>query len=419
MLVPRLLLALVVSLTSGYGLLVPAAAESAVPRVQNGGEPRDGTEVFALQEQWRVGGEEDEVFFGLVTRIQEDESGNLYVLDAQLSQVQVYAPDGTHQGTLFREGEGPGEVRGPRDLALLVDGRVAVVQEMPGKVICVDRQNRPAGTWRVCGEGSVFGGACQALSIFAGKHLFLAAGFAQSPGEAPGHLRQTNFLLGFSPDGAPGAPFCTTVNDIDLGAFTFEEDRHLASYWWNTAIGPDDRVYVAPHIDRYEIHVFGADGVLERIIEREYEPWKRTAAEREHFTEMVQAIYYGAPLEVGVDPLDHEPAINYLQRGLRVHADGTLWVLTTRGLRAQEPGVFATFDVFSPAGNFVRRVAIRGPWDGRRDGLFLLGEDRAAVITGFVDAMVLQFTGGNLAIDLGGEAGGMEVIHCRLDRVGD
>jgi len=36
------------------------------------------------------------------------------------------------------------------------------------------------------------------------------------------------------------------------------------------------------------------------------------------------------------------------------------------------------------------------------------------VVTGFADAMLTQFTGGNMTLDLAGDAGSVEVIVCRV-----
>ena len=124
-----------------------------VLHVRNGAEPRDGIEHLRLEELWRVGDASDDILFGLITRVVADTNGDLYVLDGQLSHVHVYDRDGAHLRTLFREGEGPGEVRGPRDLVLLDDGRVGVVQEQPGKMIFVDRMNNPAGELTFGGPG--------------------------------------------------------------------------------------------------------------------------------------------------------------------------------------------------------------------------------------------------------------------------
>ena len=153
---------------------VPAQQTRDVPRIRNGAQPLHGIETLRLEEQWRAGGEEDGTIFGMITRIRCDEAGRLYVLDAQMSQVHVYSPAGEHLRTLFREGEGPGEVRGPRDLALMGNGLVGVAQEMPGKLILVDRENVPAGTILVGGKGMERGGACQLFSLFSRGEVLLA-----------------------------------------------------------------------------------------------------------------------------------------------------------------------------------------------------------------------------------------------------
>jgi hypothetical protein len=388
-----------------------------VVHVRNGAVPRDGVEHLRLEPAWRAGHAQDDIMFGLITRVALDEAGNLYVLDAQLSRAHVYDRDGTHMRTLFREGDGPGEVRGPRDLVLLADGRVGAVQEVPGKLIFVDRQGRPAGELRIGGPGVAHGGFCQTFSAFAGQDLLLMAGFVQSPGSEPAHMTQTSFLSRFDPEGREIASFCKDTNDLNLADFTFEENRHLAAYWWNAAVGPDGKVYVVPSLDRYAIHVFAGDGTLERVIERDCAPWRRTAAEKQHFVEIVRAIYGDAPIEIAVAPSDHEPVIVTTQRGLRVHEDGTIWVLTTHGIRDQKPGVLSTFDVFSADGEFVRQVAVHFDADARHDGVFLFGDDRAFVVKGFVDAMMVQFTGGRMAVDIAdADEGTMEVICCRVQR---
>jgi hypothetical protein len=412
---PEVILARVAVLLAclGCGTSLTAAAEG-VPLVANADVPRDGSIDLHLEEAWRAGGPDDDLIFGMITQVRQDDEGRLYVMDAQLSQVHVYAPDGTHLRTLFREGDGPGEIRGPRDIVLLDDGRVGAVQEMPGKLIFVDRQGDPAGELEIDGGGH--GGFCQTFSAFTDGELLLVSGFLQSPGSDPGHMTQTSFLSRCNAQGERTVDFAVTVNDIVLADFVFDEARHLAPYWWAAGVAPGGRVYVAPDLDRYEIRVHAADGTLERVITREYEAWPRTRAEKEAFVAMVRAIYHGAPIEVQVAPRDDEPVILSMQRGLRVQPDGTLWVLTTRGVREPAPGAMATFDVFDPDGTFTHQVNVHGPWDGRSDGIFLLGDDRAVVVTGFADAMVTQFTGGHMTVDVAGDAGSMEVIGCRVRR---
>ena len=98
--------------------------------VKNGAEPAHGVQQLHMEEMWRVGGADDEEnFFGLITLAEMGPDGLVYVMDAQLCQVFVYDDEGTLVKTLFRQGDGPGEIRQPRDMVIMPDGSVGLVQE--------------------------------------------------------------------------------------------------------------------------------------------------------------------------------------------------------------------------------------------------------------------------------------------------
>ncbi len=82
-----------------------------------------------LTEEYRVGGasaSEEWAFFGPALRASFDEAGNLLVLDAMNSRVVVIGPDGRLVRVVGREGDGPGEFRHVKALAVWRDGRFAV-----------------------------------------------------------------------------------------------------------------------------------------------------------------------------------------------------------------------------------------------------------------------------------------------------
>jgi hypothetical protein len=62
-------------------------------------------------------------------------------------------------------------------------------------------------------------------------------------------------------------------------------------------------------------------------------------------------------------------------------ADGSLWVLNSRGARRRPRGTVAQLDVFDGNGRFVHQVALLGPGDAARDALYLF-EDRAVIVVG-------------------------------------
>ncbi len=49
-----------------------------------------------LEELWRRGEEDDDVFFGMPIQILEDTDGNVFVLDSQVSEIIVFSPDGEY-----------------------------------------------------------------------------------------------------------------------------------------------------------------------------------------------------------------------------------------------------------------------------------------------------------------------------------
>ena len=78
-----------------------------VIHVRNSAKPEQGVETIQLKELWRAGGDDDEVFFGTIAQVLSDPDGNTYLMDSQLSEIQVYSPDGEFLRTLGHEGDGP------------------------------------------------------------------------------------------------------------------------------------------------------------------------------------------------------------------------------------------------------------------------------------------------------------------------
>ena len=94
-------------------MAVPAMAgkevqTDGVKHIMNSAAPEKGNRVVKLQEEWRVGGEDGEDFFGMISQVRIGEDGLIYLLDTRLSEVPVYSTDGERVNTLSREGDGPG-----------------------------------------------------------------------------------------------------------------------------------------------------------------------------------------------------------------------------------------------------------------------------------------------------------------------
>jgi hypothetical protein len=92
-----------------------------------------------------------------VTAVAVDARGRIYVADRIGSTVKVYAPDGRFLRTLGREGDGPGEYRGPVDIRFR--GDTAYVRDVNRITLLVPRgreviPDSVADTWRIPGFGN-------------------------------------------------------------------------------------------------------------------------------------------------------------------------------------------------------------------------------------------------------------------------
>jgi len=382
--------------------------------VRNGPTPAHGIRTLQLEEMWRAGGPDDEEnFFGLLTWAEEGPDGLLYVLDVQLCQANVYDREGNLVRTLFGEGDGPGEVRRPRDLVILPDGSVGAVQEFPGKLVRVDGDNNPLPgiTPRL---GDAADGGFVALSGAESRGgSFMIAGVQISPGPRDGTQERHMYLALVDEEGAIGPILVERKVDWDFSHFVYDEALNLPSFFWASAVGPDGRIYTAPDRDSYLIQVFAPDGSLERTIEREFTSRKRTAEDKAWITNLMDGAFSQLPFTYELKICDTDSDIHWLNRSLQVDEEGFLWVLSSRGARDQEPGVLATYDVFAPDGSFDRQVRVACEGDATEDGAFLIGKDRVLVIKGFVDATSTMF-GGTPAGEEGGDADPMEIVCYRI-----
>ncbi len=379
-----------------------------VTHVKNAATPTNGVVEMGGQELWRAGGADDEeVFFGVVTQVESDDTGNIYLLDTQLSQVMVFDADGMMTHTLSREGEGPGEVRMPADMCFMPDGTLGLMQTFPGKIVKVTLDDQPAGEMAP-GGGPASGGFLLMRDInLAGDHVVGCGEMIRPNADQTGQNR-TAFLTAFDGEGAEVVDFLEKTREwvFANGDFTWDETAEYFVHYRKWDTGPDGRVYAAPARDSYEVHVWNADGTLDRIIELEHEAWKRDAEENERLAEGMENLkrqFGGIPVQTKVS--EYAECI----ASLFISPDNELWVQSTQGARDQDEGVLSTYDVFDAEGHYDRQVRVTLPGDGMEDALMFTRDGRVIVVTGFMSA-VQALQGGGQASDDEEEAEPMEVI---------
>jgi hypothetical protein len=111
--------------------------------------------VATLEPEVRIGvfEGEDHFMFGQVRSIAVGPDGSIYAVDAQVPALRKYAADGTYLATFGREGEGPGEYRGPDGgLAVLPDGRVVLRDPRNARLQVYSATGEPLATWPIRGN---------------------------------------------------------------------------------------------------------------------------------------------------------------------------------------------------------------------------------------------------------------------------
>jgi len=383
-----------------------------VLHVRNGASPDHGLRTLRLEELWRAGGAaDDETIFGLITRVRADEQGLVYLLDSQLQQVSVYDPSGELIHTLFGEGEGPGEIQRAGDLVCWPSGAWSALRRFPGGLVTVS----PDGTPRSNDFGTaVAGGSFESIQAGGGN---LVLGGVERPSDVREFTStQIFYLASFSAGGEELVRYHQTEWSADYSNdFVFRESKALNDFLYCFAVGEDGRVYVPVSRNEYQISVFQRDGSLERVIEREFQPRQRTAAETQRMQAMAERRFRTFPWDLTYDLEAVEATFAWYHRAFQLTADGELWVRHSRSASVAPAGSWLTLDVFDTTGHFREQVAVPGQCNALFDSAFRVGSNLLVVVRGYVDAVRTMVGGGQGALaDLGDEPEPIEVICYRI-----
>jgi len=135
--------------------------EDGVLTVYNPALPFEKAAVIRPEAQWRLGDDDGDIFFGLVTDAQRMPDGTTYLLDSVLSTVYEVSASGEVQRILGREGDGPGEFRNARSLILMPEAEIGIVEMMPSRLVVLDKDGLPRPSIEL-GDG---GSACMVPRI--------------------------------------------------------------------------------------------------------------------------------------------------------------------------------------------------------------------------------------------------------------
>lgn len=342
-----------------------------VDHVMNPADAMEASLTVPLNERWRRGeSDTEEVIFALLDDIAVADDGTIYVLDSQLNEVQVFAPNGEYIRSIGREGEGPGEFTFPRSVMVMPDGLIGVVQSMPGKIVQLTPEGDAAGNYPMPETDGMFG--IQDAQV-AGGHVFL-------------HMRSTVFdnssqsaqdsesIVRLAPDGKVDATMAHSERETDFTNLVFDEKKLQPISDWAGA--SDGTVYIAGSFDEYTIDVWNPQGRQVRTIEREFEPRVRTKEEREHRGPLIRISTGEGDLKTKVVRSETDRAV----LEIFPRDDGSVWVLNPRGAYDTAKGELCVLDEFDAQGRFVRQLHLMGTGDLDKDAIEIRG-NRVFVMT--------------------------------------
>jgi hypothetical protein len=338
-----------------------------------------------LEPLWERGGEDDDdVLFGRLSQIVQDAEGNIYVLDSQLTEIQVFSPSGEFLRTVGRQGEGPGEFMNVSDMYVGPNGLLGVVSIFPGRIYQIGMDGSPADNFPLPNQD----GFQLVHRARAGGDVVVVASAIQTGGQAEQTAIAT--LKAFDPNGKELAQYCEVKTKTRFGGMQFDE-KTFSDFARRWALADDGRVAVNLAFEDYTINVYNADGTLDRVIERpDHQPLKRSTKDYDRFQKLYDGITRWNPGRTFKVSETHGAIA-----GLWFRPDGSLWVLSNRAAYDRPEGLFASIDEFDRQGRFVRRVDFVLDGDPVEDGVFIMG-DRMYRVT-FLFSSFMASLGGDEA----------------------
>jgi hypothetical protein len=326
------------------------------------------------------------LMFGQIAGLAVGPDGSIYVLDRQIPEVRVFAPDGTHTLTVGRPGEGPGELKQPDGgLAVLGDGRVLVRDPGNARIEVFAPNGAPLGQW------PHRGGFFTSNPLWVDRSQNVYTQILVDPEAQVGDWRMA--LVRIAPDGVP-------LDTVPVPSSGFQPPSLEArveggSSRMNVPFSPSESW--AFHPDGFFVHGVSSAYRVSLLrpgaplrIERVTEPVRVTRGERnEETTRATQSLRRTDPnwRWSGPDIPDTKPAF----RGLYAGRDGRIWVMLHQpGVEGDDPAFDPAnpnaiedrwkeplaFDVFEPDGRYLGRVT--GPMGL---GLFVFEGDRVWAVS--------------------------------------
>ena len=328
---------------------------------------------LTLEKLWKIGGysESDEELFGVIVDLATDVKGRVYLLDMQLAEVKVFAPDGGYLRTIGREGDGPGEFRSPTGLLIMPNGNLCVVQPSPARMSLFSPDGEYVGEFEL--PAPIAEGVHRVAKVRFRGGVFVFQRVTTRMGQ--GFMENVTRVLSFKIGDTATAEIAQFAMRFDFAKMTIREKDANPFRW---TLGPSGRVYVNHGLD-YTIEAWQPDGSIDRIITRKYKHRRRTEQEIDEVRDYFRR--GGGTRGVTIDVMKYDRDILWLG----VAKGDRIWVLSSHGSDAQPEDTLGTFDVYDAEGRLSEEIRVKGEGDPRKDRYYLIG-DRFYVVTQYAEA---------------------------------
>ncbi len=361
--------------------------------------PDEDLEVVEIEEQWSVGGDGDDamLFTSIRKVLQDKNNGDLYCLDTLSSTITVLSSDGVFLREIFLGGEGPGEVRKPKLMQWLNDGRIGLVDPLICRIVAIDKQGVSAQL--DTGLNEVI--CLHSGSIFISSNLEYRDGSLFVTGLDP--IKKEVFVASYSLQNSMNhrqdyeyqylaRSWGTKITE---GIFD-SRDR----YWVNNVFClAGDRLFIASDPFRYNIEIF-EEGIKTGEIQKVY---KVCRASNEQKRNVAYSMFGGSRthdriISNGAEIVELEKMFVILEI---FENSGYIWVRTS-----EEHNFFRTYDLYDYNGRFHKRICI--DFNGSdKDELYLFEGGSAVVVKGSWDEKIT-------IADT--EQDALEIVYCQLTK---
>lgn len=112
--------------------------------IKNPRKPLYGEEVVEFEEELSIGEPEGskEYMFSMISSIDVDSNGNIYVLDVKESHTKVFDSDGRFVRIIGKRGQGPGEFHLPHTVQVTAKNEVVVFDPLPQKLLFFSKDGK-------------------------------------------------------------------------------------------------------------------------------------------------------------------------------------------------------------------------------------------------------------------------------------